>query len=123
MKMSREMFPIYALKGLQWTAWGICAIACGVAAMLLLTPLVLMILTLGMCVMHGHADFVEYALTSFQMAFFPLLIAGLCALCGYGLRLGTQRVQEQAKRAKAEQLDLERMRNLAKQNASRRLAS
>lgn len=122
MKMSREMFSLYTLKGLQWAAWGVSAISCAVGAMLFLTPFILPILTLGAVVINDRIEYVEYAFTSFSMALFPLLISALSALAAYGLRFGRQRMQIQAKRAEAERIDLERMRNLAKQNAARRFS-
>lgn len=121
MKVSRETFPLYALKGLQILMWGISGIAFLSAFMLIITPCILPFLSFGACIMQGRQEYLEYALTSFQMAIFPALVASFTALCGYGLRQFAQRLQLEAQRAALEQLDHERMRALARQN-SRRLS-
>lgn len=117
MKVSRETLPLYAMKTLQWTFWGVSALALSSACMLILTPCLLPFLTLGACLWQERQEFFEYALTSFQMALFPLLVAGVTALLGYGFRFGVSRLQHKAKRAEAEQIDLARMKNLVQQRS------
>lgn len=119
MAISREKLSLYVLKGLQWGMWGASAVALLSAVMLIITPCLLPFLTLGACFMQENHEYFDYALTSLNMAIFPLIIGAITALMGYGLRLGLYRMEQSAKRAQAEQLDLERMRTLSKQHSRR----
>lgn len=124
MKISRETLPLYAMKALHWAAWGVCALALAAASMLILTPCLLPFLTLGACLWgQERQEFFEYALASFHMALFPMLLAAASALVGYGFRFGVSRVETKAKRAEAEKMDLNRMKNLTAQQRSQGLAA
>lgn len=122
MAISREKLSLYVLKGLQFGMWGISALTFFSAVMLVATPCLLPFLTLGACLMQDSHEYFDYALTSLNMAIFPLIISAITGLIGYGLRLSLFKMEQNAKHAQVEQLDAARMRTLSKQH-SRQLST
>lgn len=113
--MKQERIFSYAIQGLQMIAWAVFGISLSVSIVLLLTPCLLPILTLGSCLFYGKEEFFEYAFTSFQMALSPLLIAVIAGMIGMGIRRIASHFHQQAEQQAAEARNLALISSKSKQ--------